>query len=506
LHPTSLPGRHGSGDLGREARSFVDFLAAARQTWWQMLPVGPPGYGESPYSAQSAFAGNPMLVDVEALAGRGLLDASELAPRTELSAHGAGRIDFVPMEQHRTRLLRLAFERWRSGGDERDAGAFRAFAERSAGWLDDFALFRALKREHGGVQWTEWRPELRRRDAAALDEARARCAGEVAFERFVQYVFDAQWRELRAYAAARGVALIGDIPIFVAHDSADVWAHPGSFDLDAGGEPVAVAGVPPDYFSASGQRWGNPLYRWKRMRRSRYRWWADRLRTMLDRFDAIRVDHFIGFQRYWRIPATEPTAVRGRWMKGPGKDFFAAMESTLGTLPIIAEDLGAVTPAVFALRDRFGFPGIKILQFAFGKDPYAYTFLPYNHGRRAVVFTGTHDNDTTVGWFTDQGGGWSTRTPGETDAERAAALGYLGTSGDEIHWDMIRLALASVANTAVVPVQDVLGLGSEARMNRPGSATGNWVWRLSPGALGGVHAERLALMTTTYGRAREAAT
>jgi 4-alpha-glucanotransferase len=503
LHPTSLPGRHGSGDLGHEARAFVDFLAAARQRWWQMLPVGPPGYGESPYSAQSAFAGNPMLVDLEALAGRGWLDASELAPRTPLATD---RIDYAPAEEHRTRLLRVAFARWRAAGEAGDLGSFRAFVDRSAAWLEDFALFRALKREHGGVQWTRWQPELRRREPAAMAAARARCADEIAFERFVQYAFDAQWRELRAYASARGVALIGDIPIFVAHDSADVWAHPDTFDLDADGELVAVAGVPPDYFSASGQRWGNPLYRWKRMRRDRYGWWADRLRTTLERFDAIRIDHFIGFQRYWRIPASEPTAVRGLWMKGPGADFFEAMKATLGALPIIAEDLGAVTPAVFALRDRFGFPGIKILQFAFGSDPYAYTFLPYNFDRRAVVFTGTHDNDTTVGWFNDQGGGWSTRTPAETDAERAAVLAYLGTTGDEIHWDMIRLAFASVANLAVAPVQDVLGLGSEARMNRPGNATGNWVWRLPPGALDAVHAERLAMMTTTYGRAVEATT
>ena len=462
-----------------------------------MLPVGPPGYGESPYSAQSAFAGNPMLIDLEGLAERGWLDPSELAPRTPLASH---RIEYGPTEEHRTRLLRLAFARWRACGED---PAFRSFTERSVAWLDDFALFRALKRERGGVQWTRWEPALRRRDPAALVDAHTRCADEVACERFVQYAFDAQWRALRDYAASRGVALIGDIPIFVAHDSADVWTHPDSFDLDEHGEPAAVAGVPPDYFSASGQRWGNPLYRWKRMRRDGYRWWADRLRTMLDRFDAIRVDHFIGFQRYWRIPAAEPTAVAGRWMKGPGADFFDAMKGALGSLPIIAEDLGAVTPAVFALRDRFEFPGIKILQFAFGNDPYAYTFLPYNYARRAVVFTGTHDNDTTAGWFHDEGGGWSTRTPAQAESERAMVLRYLGTTGDEIHWDMIRAAFASVANLALVPMQDVIGSGSEARMNRPGSATGNWLWRLEADALKSIHAERLAMMTTTYGRAPE---
>ena len=498
LHPTSLPGRHGSGDLGADARAFVDFLEAARQRWWQMLPVGPPGYGESPYSAQSAFAGNPMLIDLDGLAEKGWLDRSDLAPRRALASH---RVDYAPMEEHRTRLLRLAFARWRAGGED---PAFRAFVDRSAAWLDDFALFRALKKERGGVQWTRWEPALRGRTGDALGDARARCRDEIECERFLQYVFDAQWRSLRAYAADRGIALIGDIPIFVAHDSADVWTHPDAFDLDEHGEPAAVAGVPPDYFSASGQRWGNPLYRWKRMRRDGYRWWADRLRTMLDRFDAIRVDHFIGFQRYWRIPAAEPTAVAGRWMKGPGADFFEAMKRSLGSLPIIAEDLGAVTPAVFALRDRFAFPGIKILQFAFGNDPYAYTFLPHNFARRAVVFTGTHDNDTTAGWFWDQGGGWSTRAPEEAEKERAITLRYLATTGDEIHWDMIRMAFASVANLALVPVQDVLGLGSEARMNRPGSATGNWVWRLEADALKAIHAERLAMMATTYGRGPEA--
>jgi 4-alpha-glucanotransferase len=500
LHPTSLPGVHGSGDLGGEARSFVDFLESAGQRWWQMLPVGPPGYGESPYSAQSAFAGNPMLVDPEQLVERGWIDRREVAPRRALASQA---IEYVPMEAHRMRILRAAFEgakgRLARGGD----AEYRSFATRAAPWLDDFALFRALKREHGGAPWTRWAPALAGREPEALAAARERCAGEIEFERFVQYAFDLQWRALREYAAARGVGLIGDIPIFVAHDSADVWAHPDLFALDERGEPVAVAGVPPDYFSATGQRWGNPLYRWKRMRRGGYRWWEDRLRTLLDRFDAIRVDHFIGFQRYWRIPADEPTAVRGRWMKGPGAHFFATMKRKLGRLPLIAEDLGAVTPAVFALRDRFEFPGIKILQFAFGKDPYAYTFLPHNYVRRAVVFTGTHDNDTTVGWFRDEGGGWSTRSPAEAEAERTAALRYLGTTGDEIHWDMIRTAFASVANLAIVPVQDVLGLGSQARMNRPGDPTGNWLWRFEGGALTPIHAERLALMTATYGRGRE---
>ena len=495
LHPTSLPGPHGSGDLGKEARAFVDFLAASGQRWWQMLPVGPPGYGESPYSAQSAFAGSPLLVSLDLLGDAGLLTAEERRPRAPLRID---RVDLSPMTAHRTSRLRAAFARWRSRGEDE---AYAAFVARTAGWLEDFALYRALKKAHRDVQWTLWEPDVQRRDPRALEAARRELADDVALEKFAQFVFDAQWAALRAYARERGIGLIGDIPIFVAHDSADVWQNPDAFFLDEEGAPTVVAGVPPDYFSATGQRWGNPLYRWKRLKKHGYGFWADRLRTMLHRFDVIRIDHFIGFQRYWRVPASEPTAVGGRWMKGPGADFFRTMKRTLGELPLIAEDLGEATPAVFALRDRFRLPGIKILQFAFGNDPYAHTFLPHNFPRNAVVYTGTHDNDTTKGWFHDQGGGWSTRSPAQTEAERDAARRYLGTKGEEIHWDFIRLALASVANLAVFPVQDVLGLGSEARMNRPGKEAGNWLWRLEPGALTPSHAERLAMLTRTYGRA-----
>jgi 4-alpha-glucanotransferase len=320
-------------------------------------------------------------------------------------------------------------------------------------------------------------------------------------EKFVQYAFDKQWGELRAYAAARGVGLIGDLPIFVAHDSADVWRAPGAFFLDEAGEPTVIAGCPPDYFSATGQRWGNPLYRWRRMKGSGYEWWIERLRVALRRFDVVRLDHFIGFQRYWEIPANEPTAIRGRWMKGPGATFFDAVERSLGGLPFIAEDLGEVTPAVYALRDRYRLPGIRILQFAFGDDRSAPSFLPHNYPRRAVVYTGTHDNDTVVGWFHDEGGGDSTRTAAQARREREAALRYLGTSGKEIHWDMIRAALASVAALALFPLQVVLGLGSESRMNRPGQASGNWGWRFAGDALTPEITARLALLTRTYGRA-----
>jgi 4-alpha-glucanotransferase len=496
LHPTCLPGPHGSGDLGREARAFVDFLAGAGQSWWQMLPIGPPGYGESPYSSQSAFAGSPMLVSLEELADEGLLDRHALELEAPLAPD---RIDYHAMEAHRLKHLRAAFSVFQARAEAEPA--FREFCKANAAWLDDYALFRAIKLAHrGAVQWTRWEPGFRRRDPDVLNHARKEFAHSIAFEKFLQYEFDKQWQSLRAYATQRGVGLIGDIPIFVAHDSADVWQAPEGFFLGEDGEPTVIAGVPPDYFSATGQRWGNPLYRWKRMRKSGYGWWIERLKMTLSRFDAIRIDHFIGFQRYWRIPASEPTAVGGRWMKGPGAHFFRTVKKALGTLPLIAEDLGAVTPAVFALRDRFGLPGVKILQFAFGTDPYAYTFLPHNYPRRAVVYTGTHDNDTTAGWFHDKGGGWSTRSPEQTEVERQTTLRYLGTRGEEIHWEMIQAALASVANIAILPLQDVLGLGTEARMNRPGNATGNWVWRFKADMLTAAQADRLSLLTRTYER------
>jgi 4-alpha-glucanotransferase len=458
--------------------------------------VGPPGYGESPYSAESAFAGNPMLVSIDGLADDHLLDPSQLAPLVPLRRD---RIEHAPTLEHRSRHLHAAFLSFEAKGDR--SRGFDAFCEENAFWLEDFALFRALKRAHDGVQWTKWDPGVRKRAPRALEAARKELAQVVAYEKFVQFVFERQWRDLRAYASERGIGLIGDLPIFVAHDSSDVWQDPEAFFLDDEGEPTVIAGVPPDYFSATGQRWGNPLYRWRRMKKTGYTWWIARLRQTLRRFDAVRLDHFIGFQRYWEIPASEPTAIRGRWMKGPGADFFDAVQKALGALPLIAEDLGVVTPAVVALRDRYKLPGIKILQFAFGNDPSAPTFLPHNFSRRSAVYTGTHDNDTTVGWFRGQGGDDDTRTKEQAERERAAACLYLGATGAEINWEMMRAALASVARVALFPLQDVLGLGSEARMNRPGRPSGNWSWRFTADALEPALASRLAELTRTYGRA-----
>ena len=498
LHPTSLPGPHGNGDLGEEARRFVDFLAMAGQRWWQMLPVAPPGYGSSPYSAQSAFAGSPLLVSLDALVSEGLLQPGEI--ETDLARE---RVDYAAASELRARALRLAFARHQTKAEKsaRARAPLASFREENAAWLEDFALFRALKRANGEVQWTAWEDDLKLRRKPAIARARRDLKDEIDLECFQQLVFKEQFAALRAYAAERSVGLIGDIPIFVAHDSADVWQHRDLFRLDRSGEPTVISGVPPDYFSTTGQRWGNPLYRWARLRKTGYAWWVARFAAMLERFDAVRIDHFIGFQRYWEIPASEATAVNGRWMKGPGAHFFATVRKKLGALPLIAEDLGAVTPAVLALRDEFRLPGIKVLQFAFGTDPSAANFLPHNYPRRAVVYTGTHDNDTTVGWFREKGGEASSRSTEQADKERRAVLDYLASDGREIHWDMIRAALASVARVAVVPLQDILGLGSEARMNRPGIASDNWAWRFSEWDLTHAVAERLFRLTATYGRA-----
>lgn len=484
LHPTSLPGPYGNGDLGAGARRFADFLADSEQALWQMLPIGPPGYGSSPYSAESAFAGNPLLIDLDRLAREGLLPNGIQEARL-----ASDRADFAAATAFRENHLRAAFAVFRS--DEARMAELAQFSKHHHAWLDDFALFRAIKRAHGGVEWTKWDPELRRRSAPALALARRVHADEILYVQFEQFQFERSWAELHAYCGRRGISLLGDLPIFVAHDSADVWQNPHLFHLDCEGMPTVVAGVPPDYFSTTGQRWGNPLYHWEALEKDGYRWWLDRFRMVLSRFDAVRLDHFIGFQRYWAIPAHLPTAEFGQWVNGPSSEFFRAVKREFGRLPLVAEDLGVVTPDVKALRDEFELPGMKILQFAFGTDPSAGDFLPHNCTRRAVVYTGTHDCDTTWGWF---------RTLGE--AESTAVLHYIDSDGRDIPWDMIRMAFLSVADTAIVPLQDLLGLGTEARMNTPGTSQGNWEWRFRESDLAPALAERLRVMTRTYGRSR----
>jgi 4-alpha-glucanotransferase len=485
LHPTSLPGPFGIGDLGPAAVAFVDALARARQGWWQLLPIGPTGYGDSPYQCFSAFAGNPLLVSPERLVADGLLAPSDLpAPRPE------GRVEFEQVIGEKARLLQRAFERFQASGAPALRRELEGFVEAEAAWLEDYALFMALKAAHGGVAWTGWDPALTARQPQALAAARGRLAGAIGLERFAQFLFFRQWRELKAHAATRGVRLIGDAPIFVAHDSADVWAHADLFQLRPDGRPAVVAGVPPDYFSATGQRWGNPLYDWEAMARTGHAWWVERLRTVHRLFDLVRLDHFIGFHRYWEVPGDAATAAGGTWRQGPGASLFDAAAAALGPLSIIAEDLGLVTPEVEALRRRYGLPGMRVLQFAFA-GAVEQRFLPHHHDPASVVYTGTHDNDTTRGWFS-----------GATPAERAGLERYLGQPCREesVSWQLMRLAWGSVAALAVAPVQDLLSLGREARMNVPGQPTGNWRWRLRPGQLDEPLLARLAELTATFER------
>ncbi|HZI18974.1 MAG TPA: 4-alpha-glucanotransferase [Pyrinomonadaceae bacterium] len=498
LHPTSLPGRFGVGDLGPEAYRFVDFLAAAGQHLWQVLPLGPTGYGDSPYQCFSAFAGNALLVSPEALEGDGLLSGEDLSGAPDFPE---GRVDYGGANRLKGTLLARAFENFRAGaGGDALRAEFDSFRAEHASWLDDYALYRALKSERQERAWTEWEEELVRREAGALEAARARLSNEVEAVGFQQFLFFRQWSALKAYANERDISVIGDIPIFVAHDSADVWARPRLFKLDELGRARVVAGVPPDYFSRTGQLWGNPLYDWDRMREDGFRWWVERARALLRMVDIVRIDHFRGFAAYWEIPGGDETAERGRWAEAPGRELFEAIGRALGVLPIIAEDLGFITPDVIELRDRFDFPGMRILQFGFSTDS-TNKDLPHNYVRNSVVYTGTHDNDTAVGWFTsDPGGAASVRSAAQVEREKQFCLAYLDTGGSEINWDFIRAAYGSAADTALVPLQDVLGLGSGARMNTPATTSGNWAWRFRDGDLSDETGARLRRLAELYGR------
>jgi 4-alpha-glucanotransferase len=499
LHPTALPGGAGIGDLGASALEFIDRLAAARQRVWQVLPLGPTGYGDSPYQCFSAFAGNPLLISLERLVEEGLLDASQASGP---SSRDAGSVDFPAVIAHRRALWPLVLERFQLSAPAATRDRFDRFCTMHASWLDDFALFMAVKDAHGQGPWTKWDRDIARREPAAVAKWTSQCAHAIRLHKLTQYLFHDQWQRVRDACHARSIAIMGDLPIFVAHDSADVWSRPELFQLDEDGEPLVLTGVPPDYFSATGQLWGNPHYRWDELARTGYAWWIDRVRSLLALVDRVRIDHFRGFEASWEVPAGESTAIHGQWVKGPGASLFEAIRSALKIdgLPFVAENLGVITPEVESLRERFGFPGMAILQFAFGTDPQAPTFKPHNYQRNLAVYTGTHDNDTTVGWWTGAAG-HSTRSEKEIEDERQHARHYLGTDGGEIHWDFIRAVQASVADTAIVPAQDLAGLGSEARFNRPGTASGNWRWRLRAGQLTRETMERLAVMTDTYDRA-----
>ena len=485
LHPTSLPGAYGSGDLGSSAYQFVDWLVSAGQSLWQMLPLGPAGMANSPYMSLSAFAGNPLLIDLEDFVSHGLLAQQDLQA---LSVESNDRVNYDTATRYRMNLLRKAAQNFFEHGSEQDRSQFDAFCKEEKRWLDEYSLFQALNDCYGGRQWTEWEREYVHRKPVALKQAAEKWTAQVNYHKFMQWCFIRQWKKLKNYANDRKVKLVGDIPIFVAHHSADVWSNQEAFSLDKNGNPLFVAGVPPDYFSEDGQRWGNPLYRWDVMKEQKYNWWIERFRKTFELFDILRIDHFRGFEAYWRIPAKEKTARVGKWIKGPGEDLFEAIIKKLGTLPIIAEDLGVVTPEVVALREKFSFPGMKVLQFAFSTDPQD-AFLPHAYERNYVVYTGTHDNDTTIGWYQKS-----------TEHERDFVRRYCKTSGNEINWDFIQLALQSVANIAIVPFQDVLGLGSEGRMNFPGTVDGNWEWRFTWEQLQPWATTRLYELSALYGR------
>jgi len=461
LHPTSLPGPGGIGSLGKDARRFVDLLADMGMSYWQVLPLTPPACGNSPYSAFSAFAGNPLLIDLDQIADDGDLPVISYEDGLNDSC-----VDFEAVFEKKMTLLKTAGTSFLANDAAPCKQEFWDFCNTTP-WLHDYALFMALKRRYKGCSWEKWPADLALLTPEKHEKASVELGNEIGIKKYIQWQFFRQWRKLRTYAAGKGIAIIGDIPIFVAYDSADVWSHRELFLLDSKGKPTVVAGVPPDYFSATGQLWGNPLYDWEMMDRQKYVWWVERFQSMFELFDIIRVDHFLGFEAAWHVPAGEITAINGTWTKAPGAILFDAIFAALGKLPIIAEDLGVITPEVVALRDRYGFPGMKIVQFAFDSGP-SNPYLPHNHQNNSVVYTGTHDNDTTAGWFHSL-----------SDTQRSRVSHYVGSRGDGTVGAIIRTVLMSVADTAIVPLQDLIRSGSEARMNVPGTAFGNWGWRFT---------------------------
>ena len=487
LHPTSLPGKYGIGSLGKEAYKFVDFLKKANQKLWQIFPLGPTGYGDSPYQCFSTFAGNPYLIDFDLLIEQNLLAEEDLKG---IDFGGNEEyIDYGAIYNQKYPLLRKAYENFKANENKELKEKLETFKAENSSWLDDYSLYISLKNHFNGLPWNEWEDDIRTRKEAAINKYKAELADEIEYNNFIQFLFFTQWNNVKKYANDNGIKIIGDIPIFVAVDSSDAWANPEIFLFDPELKPVKVAGVPPDYFSATGQLWGNPLYDWDKLKELNYKWWVDRVRANLSTCDIIRIDHFRGFEAYWAVPYGDDTAINGQWVKGPGIDLFNKIKEELGELPIIAEDLGLMTQGVIDLRDATGFPGMKILGFAFDSEE-ENDYLPHTYTKNCVVYTGTHDNDTLIGWFTKA-----------KDNDKQFARDYLNSQSDnEIHWDAIRGAWSSVASMAIAPIQDFLGLGSEARINTPGLASGNWQWRLKDGVLTDELAERIAKLTKVYSR------
>ncbi|MCU0533736.1 MAG: 4-alpha-glucanotransferase [Hydrococcus sp. Prado102] len=489
LHPTSFPSRFGIGDLGNEAYRFIDFLADGLQQVWQILPLGPTGFGNSPYLCYSALAGNPLLISPEKLVEDELLSEEDFAGLPDFPLDS---VDFELVIQTKMPLLRKACENFKQQASEELQQEFKEFCDRASDWLEDYALFMSLKEVFAGESWNNWDKEIAKRNPDAIAKWQNELKEPIFSQKFLQFQFFRQWNSLKEYANKKQISIFGDIPIYVAHDSVDVWANPDLFCLDEEtGEAALMAGVPPDYFSATGQLWGNPVYNWEKHQRTNFAWWIRRVEAILEYVDIVRIDHFRGFEAFWAVPQGEETAIDGEWIEAPGEAFFTLLKQKLGKLPIIAEDLGVITPEVEALRDKFGFPGMKILQFAFDSDR-DNAFLPFNFvNRNCVIYTGTHDNDTTMGWF-------NARTP----EEQARVIDYLGCVCPEgIHWSLIRIALSSVANGAIFPFQDLLALGSDARMNTPSVADGNWGWRYRREAINSEVSNHLQYLTYLYGRA-----
>ena len=487
FHPTSLPGKYGIGTLGKEAYAFIDFLKKSRQKLWQIFPLGPTGYGDSPYQSFSSFAGNPYLIDFDLLIEAHLLSEEDL--RDVFFGDNEEYIDYGAIYNQKYPLLRKAYENFKSFDNHEMKENLEHFKRENASWLNDYSLYISLKNHFNGLPWNEWAHDIKNREHGAMEHYRNELADDIEYHNFIQFLFFKQWGDVKRYANENGIKIIGDIPIFVAADSSDAWANPEIFLFDEERKPVKVAGVPPDYFSATGQLWGNPLYNWQKLKETNYSWWVERVRANLSTCDIIRIDHFRGFEAYWAVPYGDDTAINGQWEPGPGIDLFNAIKSQLGELPIIAEDLGLMTQGVIDLREATGFPGMKILGFAFDSGE-ENDYLPHTYTKNCVVYTGTHDNDTLIGWFQKA-----------KEEDRQFARDYLNSrSDDEIHWDAIRGAWSSVASMAISPVQDFLGLGSEARINTPGVAAGNWQWRLRHGVLTDELAERIAKLTRVYSR------
>jgi 4-alpha-glucanotransferase len=496
LHITSLPGDYGIGDLGNEAFQFVDFLLDTGQKLWQILPLVPPGYDNSPYSGTSVFAGNPLLISLDKLLEEGLLNFDDLKDKP---AFNDNRVDYNAVSTFKNRILRKAFLNFYNLGNRELTVGYEDFLRRHKNWLDKYAMFTTIREENNYIPWNQWEHGLKSCNKDSLNNYKEKFESSINFHKFVQFIFYRQWSRLKQYCNGKGISIIGDMPFYVYLDSDTVWSNPELFEIDNNYQPLFVAGVPPDYFSKDGQLWGNPLYKWDIMKQNGYSWWLDRFRSIMSRVDIIRIDHFRGFQNYWEIPADAATAETGKWRHGPGLELFQAVENKLGELPVIAEDLGIITPDVTTLREQLGFPGMKVLQFAFSDDSGDNPHLPDNYPVSCVAYTGTHDNDTTIGWFNNTVN-HSTMTEEETEAERKRVIAYTGTDGSHIEIDFMRLCLSSVANTAIIPMQDILGLGSEARMNIPGKPHGNWEWRFTFDQLTKEKKDTLSELTVASGR------